>query len=127
MTASPEIQELVIITGASTGIGAATARELEQSQRYGGLVQAIIAQTAYHTKSGLPADAAARVIAKAVTARKARTRYTVGRDAALLTLVRILPDRILDLLFATALRPHFPKESNEHHDSAAARRQATPL
>src|SRR4029450_2978691 len=28
MTASPEIQEIAIITGASTGIGAATAREL---------------------------------------------------------------------------------------------------
>jgi NAD(P)-dependent dehydrogenase (short-subunit alcohol dehydrogenase family) len=28
MTASPEIQEIVIITGASSGIGAATAREL---------------------------------------------------------------------------------------------------
>ena len=44
--------------------------------------------------------------------RKPRTRYTVGRDAALITfLARILPDRILDLLFAAALRPHFPKES----------------
>ena len=28
MTASPEIQEIAVITGASTGIGAATAREL---------------------------------------------------------------------------------------------------
>src|ERR1700751_4829053 len=28
MTASPEIQEIGIVTGASTGIGAATAREL---------------------------------------------------------------------------------------------------
>src|SRR6516162_1281860 len=28
MTASPEIQEIAIVTGASTGIGAATAREL---------------------------------------------------------------------------------------------------
>ena len=28
MTTSPEIQEIVIITGASSGIGAATAREL---------------------------------------------------------------------------------------------------
>ncbi len=84
----------------------------EQSQRYGGLVQAIAAQTASFTKSGLPAEAAAKVIAKAVTARKPRTRYTIGRDAALLTLLaRILPDRILDLLFAAALRPHFPKES----------------
>jgi NAD(P)-dependent dehydrogenase (short-subunit alcohol dehydrogenase family) len=28
MTASPDIQEIAVITGASTGIGAATAREL---------------------------------------------------------------------------------------------------
>src|SRR5262245_52852724 len=63
----------------------------DQSQRYRGLVQAITAQTASFTKSGLPADAAAKVIAKAVTARKPRTRYTIGRDAALLTrLARIL-------------------------------------
>src|ERR1700752_1329576 len=71
----------------------ATAHELastmtpEQSQRDGGLVQAITAQSASHTKSGLPADAAAKGIAKAVTAGKPRTRYTIGRDAALLTRV----------------------------------------
>jgi hypothetical protein len=60
---------------------------------------------------GLPADAAATVIAKAVTARKPRTRYTVGRDAALLTrLARILSARTLDRVVAAALRPHFPKE-----------------
>jgi NAD(P)-dependent dehydrogenase (short-subunit alcohol dehydrogenase family) len=115
------VQVVVVEPGAvrteMPGRAIATAREVastmspEQSQRYGGLVQAIIAQTAYHTKSGLPADAAAKVIAKAVTARKPRARYTVGREAALLTLVRILPDRILDVLFAAALRPHFPKES----------------
>jgi len=47
-----------------------------------------------------------------VTARKPRTRYTIGRDASLLTfLARILPDRILDRVFAAALRPHFPKGS----------------
>ena len=75
-------------------------------------MQAVTAQSASHTKSGLPADAAAKVIAKAVTARKPRTRYTIGRDAALLTfLARILPDRILDRVFAAALRPHFPRES----------------
>jgi NAD(P)-dependent dehydrogenase (short-subunit alcohol dehydrogenase family) len=116
------VQVVVVGPGAvRTGMAdraIATAHELastmtpEQSQRYGGLVQAITAQTASFTKSGLPADAAAKVIAKAVTTRKPRTRYTIGRDAALLTrLARILPDRMLDLLFATALRPHFPKES----------------
>jgi NAD(P)-dependent dehydrogenase (short-subunit alcohol dehydrogenase family) len=51
----------------------------EQSQRYGGLVQAITAQAASFTESGLSADAAAKVIAKAVTARKPRTRYTIAR------------------------------------------------
>lgn len=50
------------------------------------------------------------MIAQAVTARKSRTRYTVGRDAALLTcLARILTDRTLDRVFAAALRPHFPE------------------
>jgi NAD(P)-dependent dehydrogenase (short-subunit alcohol dehydrogenase family) len=88
----------------------AAAMTPEQSQRYGGLVQAITAQATSFTDSGLPADAAAKVIAKAVTARKPRTRYTVGRDAAVLTLLaRILPDRILDRIFAAALRPYFPK------------------
>jgi hypothetical protein len=37
-------------------------------------------------------------------------------------LARILPDRTLDRVIAAALRPYFPKERNEHHDSAAARR-----
>ncbi len=94
----------------------ATAHELattmtpEQTERYGGLVHAITSQTASHTNSGLPAEAAAKVIAKAVMARKPRTRYTVGRDAALITrLTRILPDRTTDRILAAALRPHFPR------------------
>ena len=100
------------------GRAIATADELvsdmtpEQSQRYGGLVQAVNAQAVSSTKSGLPADAAAKAIAKAVTARKPRTRYTVGRDAAMITrMVRFLPDRTLDRVLAGALRPHFPKKS----------------
>ena len=116
------VQVVVVEPGAvRTGLAGraiATAHELastmtpEQSQRYGGLVQAITAQAASFTESGLPAEAVAKVIAKAVTARKPRTRYTVGRDAALLTLLAcILPDRILDRVLAAALRPHFPRES----------------
>ncbi|MHA3022785.1 SDR family NAD(P)-dependent oxidoreductase [Mycobacterium sp. BMJ-28] len=87
----------------------AAAMTPEQDRRYGPLIQAITAQTAAHTGSGLPAEAAAKTIAKAVTARKPRTRYTVGREAALLTLVRVLPDRAVDRMLAAALRPHFPK------------------
>lgn len=81
----------------------------EQRQRYGALVQAVTAQTEHHTKSGLSADAAAKVIADAVTTRKPRTRYTIGREAALLPWMRLLPDRLLDRLFAAALRPHHPQ------------------
>ena len=52
------------------------------------------------------------MIAEAVTARKPRTRYTVGRGAAMGTLMsRILPDRMLDRILAAALRPYFPKVS----------------
>jgi NAD(P)-dependent dehydrogenase (short-subunit alcohol dehydrogenase family) len=100
------------------GRAIATAHELasamtpEQRQRYGPMVQAVTSQTASHATSGsgLPADTAAKVIAKAITARKPRTRYTVGRDAALITrLARFLPDRALDRVIAGALRPYFPK------------------
>jgi NAD(P)-dependent dehydrogenase (short-subunit alcohol dehydrogenase family) len=91
----------------------ATAQELAsamtpaQRHRYGGLVHAVAAQAASSAKSGQPAEAAAEVIAKAVLARRPRTRYTVGRDAAFITrLERILPDRALDRLIAAGLRPH---------------------
>ena len=89
----------------------ASAMTPEQSQRYGGLVQAVTAQAASANESGWSADAAAKVIAEAVTARKPRTRYTVGYDAALIGFLRILPDRIVDRILAAALRPHFPKRS----------------
>ncbi|HTI74532.1 MAG TPA: SDR family NAD(P)-dependent oxidoreductase [Mycobacterium sp.] len=98
----------------------ATADELmsamtpEQNQRYGGLVHAVNAQAVSSTKAGLPAEAAAKVIAKAVTARKPRTRYTVGRDAAMITrLARFLPDRTLDRVIAAGLRPHLPTAGSQ--------------
>jgi NAD(P)-dependent dehydrogenase (short-subunit alcohol dehydrogenase family) len=87
-----------------------SAMTLEQRQRYGALMHAVNEQAIASTKSGVPAQAAATVIAKAIAARKPRTRYTVGREAALLTVVRFLPDRALDRVLATALRPHYPKQ-----------------
>lgn len=96
------------IAGAQELVSAMTP---EQSRRYGGLVHAVNAQAVASTASGVPAEAAAKVIAKAVTARKPRTRYTVGREAALIRVTRFLPDRTLDRALAAALRPHFPKAS----------------
>ncbi|GLZ41598.1 short-chain dehydrogenase [Actinokineospora sp. NBRC 105648] len=102
--------------------GIATANDLaaqmtpEQDERYGNLVQATNTLMATGTASGVTADAAARVIAKAVTTRKPRTRYTIGRDAALITrLVRVLPDRVLDGITAANLRRHYPKKVAPAH------------
>jgi short-subunit dehydrogenase len=95
--------------------GVATAKDLagqmtpEQDGRYGGLVQAITAQMVEGTGSGVTADAAARVIANAVTTRKPRTRYTISRDAALITrLTRMLSDRTLDRIIAATTRRQPP-------------------
>ncbi|MFE4214006.1 SDR family oxidoreductase [Streptomyces sp. NPDC056844] len=82
----------------------------EQDARYGGLIRANNQLMASGTASGLTADAAARVITKAVTARRPRTRYTAGRDAALIVrLGRVLSDRTLDRILAANLRRHHPK------------------
>ncbi|WP_431727400.1 SDR family NAD(P)-dependent oxidoreductase [Verrucosispora sp. TAA-831] len=96
--------------------GVATANRLaagmtpEQDARYGSLIQAINTLMETGTASGVTADAAARVIAKAVTARRPRTRYPIGRDAALVIgLTRLLSDRMLDRVIAANLRRHYPK------------------
>ncbi|RKT56435.1 SDR family NAD(P)-dependent oxidoreductase [Saccharothrix australiensis] len=95
--------------------GIATANDLaarmtpEQDERYGDLVRATNALMASGTAAGVTADAAARVVAKAVTTRRPRTRYTIGLDAALITrLARVLPDRALDRIAAANLRRHHP-------------------
>ena len=84
-----------------------------QRARYGDLVHAITTQSATFTSSGLPAAKAALVIARAATTPRPRTRYTIGRDAAMLTrLSRMLSDRALDRILAANLRPHFPKSDS---------------
>ncbi len=81
-----------------------------QRRRYGSLMQAIINQATSFTTRGVTAEAAAVVIADATTAPKPRIRYTIGRDAAVMTrLTRLLPDALLDRVSAANLRPHFPK------------------
>ncbi|WP_078901140.1 SDR family oxidoreductase [Actinacidiphila yeochonensis] len=98
-----------------TGNAVAAVEELagrmsaELNERYGKLLQAVVGQARSFDTGGLSADTAAKVIADAVTHRKPRTRYTVGRDGAVLTrLARLLPDRALDRLLAAGLRRHYP-------------------
>jgi NAD(P)-dependent dehydrogenase (short-subunit alcohol dehydrogenase family) len=83
-----------------------------QLQRYGDLTAAISAQTRSHMKTGVEAEHAAKVIARAATASRPRTRYAIGRDAAIgVRLVRVIPDRLLDRILWLGLRPHYVENS----------------
>jgi NAD(P)-dependent dehydrogenase (short-subunit alcohol dehydrogenase family) len=79
----------------------------EHRRRYEALMQAVVAQAQKFTREGegLPPGAVARVIAGAILSKRPRTRYTVGRDAAIIVgLARSLSDRMLDRLFARTLK-----------------------
>ncbi|MBY8858957.1 SDR family oxidoreductase [Nocardia sp. CA2R105] len=94
----------------STANQLAAEMSAEHRARYDGLIHASNAHSAAHAGGGRSAQDAARVIAKAVTAPKPRTRYTIGRDAALITrMLRVVPDRILDRILAAGLRPYYPQ------------------
>jgi NAD(P)-dependent dehydrogenase (short-subunit alcohol dehydrogenase family) len=87
-----------------------TTMTAEQRGRYAALMHSIISQAQSYIRKGLPAEEAGRVIADAITSKRPRTRYTVGREAAIMVLlVRCLSDRMLDSLLARNLKPHLPK------------------
>ena len=102
-----------------SGRGVATADRLaagmtsDQHERYDALIDAITTQSQSFNRGGVPAAHAARVIAGAITSTKPRTRYTVGRDAAILVrLARLAPDRFLDQILRRNLKSHYSKVSS---------------
>ncbi len=108
------VQPGAVVTQMSSH-GIDTANELaadmtpDQHTRYEDLGGAVTAQSAAFTSKGLPAERAAEVIDRAVTASRPRTRYSIGRDAAVLVaLSRFLPDRLLDRIVARGLEPYRP-------------------
>jgi NAD(P)-dependent dehydrogenase (short-subunit alcohol dehydrogenase family) len=91
--------------------GLATADALKanmtaaQLARYGDLTAAVTAQAQSFSKIGVSSEQAAKVIAKAATTSRPRTRYTIGRDAAILVRVsRVVSDRVLDRIVHLNLR-----------------------
>jgi NAD(P)-dependent dehydrogenase (short-subunit alcohol dehydrogenase family) len=72
----------------------------ELTRYYGDMIAGALKSTnKIEQHTGIDANKVARVIGKALTARRPRTRYLVGRDAiASATLARLLPDRMLDRL-----------------------------
>jgi NAD(P)-dependent dehydrogenase (short-subunit alcohol dehydrogenase family) len=72
--------------------------------RYSQLVDAVRVLAEKSSRDGLPAEQVAQVVAQALTSRRPRTRYLVGKDAvAQAWLHRLLPDRAMDALVRRAL------------------------
>ena len=73
----------------------------DQRERYAELGKAFTAQVTGWARDGVTPEHAASVISRAVTARRPKTRYTIGRDGALFSFMpRIASDRLLDAMLA---------------------------
>lgn len=106
--------------GTTTTTALAGRMNHEHQQRYARLVAATVAQSSAFLRAGMTADKAGSIIAEAATTRRPRTRYTIGRDAVLMTrLARILPDRILDRVFDANLQTYLPREDAQASSYAA--------
>jgi NAD(P)-dependent dehydrogenase (short-subunit alcohol dehydrogenase family) len=77
----------------------------EAARLYGRLIEALRRQTArISSQTGIEAREVAEAIGRALTAKRPRARYLVGRDAKLRDLAaRVLPDRVMDRLVARAM------------------------
>jgi len=93
------------------GKGNAAADEMlagappEAEELYGDIIRALRAETVkIEETTGLPPEEVAKVIGQALTARKPKTRYLVGRDAKIrAAMAKRLPDRVMDSLIGRAL------------------------
>jgi NAD(P)-dependent dehydrogenase (short-subunit alcohol dehydrogenase family) len=73
-------------------------------RRYEGVIEPIRRLAECMARDGLPPEAVAEVVGRAITARRPRTRYVVGREARVqAALVRLLPDRAFDALVRRTL------------------------
>jgi NAD(P)-dependent dehydrogenase (short-subunit alcohol dehydrogenase family) len=91
--------------GIATAEGLMANMTAAQLARYRDLTAAIAAQARSFIDTGVSAEHAAKVIAKAATASHPRTRYTIGRDAAILVRIsRVVSDRVLDRIVRLNLR-----------------------
>jgi NAD(P)-dependent dehydrogenase (short-subunit alcohol dehydrogenase family) len=79
--------------------GTIGALPAEAVQRYGPMLRTFVQRSYERERNGSPPEVVARAVHHALTARRPRIRYPVGKDARLLvTLPRVLPDRLLDMI-----------------------------
>jgi NAD(P)-dependent dehydrogenase (short-subunit alcohol dehydrogenase family) len=76
----------------------------EAERRYAKTIAGVTGIVEHLARDGLPPEAVAEVVGRAVTARRPRARYVVGRNAkAQAVAARLLPDRAMDRLIRRAL------------------------
>jgi NAD(P)-dependent dehydrogenase (short-subunit alcohol dehydrogenase family) len=74
-------------------------------QRYARVIAAVRRQAERAAVDGLAPDAVAAVVERALTERRPRTRYVIGREARVqAVMARVLPDRAIDALVGRVLR-----------------------
>lgn len=77
----------------------------EAETLYGAAVDALEKGAQKSAAAAIPPEAVARAVGHALTARRPRTRYPVGKDAkAVKLLVRVLPDRARDWVVLRVMR-----------------------
>jgi NAD(P)-dependent dehydrogenase (short-subunit alcohol dehydrogenase family) len=88
----------------ATGESLAEAMPADARRRYETMINALRTFAERAEREGLPPEAVAEVVGHAVTARRPRTRYVVGREARVrVALGRLLPDRAMDALIRRAI------------------------
>ena len=71
----------------------------EAARRYGQMLRTFTGRARARELRGSPPELVARSVLHALTARRPRTRYPVGKDSKILTILpKLLPDRLLDSL-----------------------------
>jgi NAD(P)-dependent dehydrogenase (short-subunit alcohol dehydrogenase family) len=76
----------------------------ELQKEYGRVPEAMDKVLQDTAKRGVPADQVARTIERALTARRMKSRYVVGRDArAMMIARRLMPDHVFDRVAKRAL------------------------
>ena len=77
------------------------AMDDEQRRRYSGLIDAVTKSVERIAREGLAPEEVAQVVGDAVTTRRPRARYVVGREAKVQAVAaRLLPDRVFDAVVA---------------------------
>jgi NAD(P)-dependent dehydrogenase (short-subunit alcohol dehydrogenase family) len=78
---------------------------------YEGLMAAVREEASQSARTAAPVSAVVKAVEHAMTARKPKTRYVVGRDAWLWLLLNLLPDRWRDRLILSKI-PSEPRQGD---------------